>query len=237
MAVSSPALCGLVLAAGAGTRFGGPKALALDSEGTPWVARAVRMLRDAGCDDVLVMLGASADQAVPLVPTGARIVVVDGWQAGLSATLRAGVDAASALPVDAALITPVDTPSRLAGSRAAGVRAGAGHGIRGSGAGARGVRRRPGSSGADRTGALDGAARDARRRYAAPAPTCRRTPRSRWSAPTCGRAPTSTEVGELSSRRRRSAAAPPPASARSACGSAAPCAASSRWTRRRRAAR
>ena len=111
MAGSPPALCGLVLAAGAGTRFGGAKALALEDDGTPWVALAVRMLSDAGCDRVLVALGASAAEARPLVPSDAEVVVVEHWQEGLSATLRAGLAAASALSAEAVLVTPVDTPA------------------------------------------------------------------------------------------------------------------------------
>jgi len=100
-----------VLAAGAGTRFGGPKALAREPDGTPWVALAVRMLRDAGCDRVVVALGAAAEEASALVPADAQIVAVDKWRDGLSASLRAGVAAASALGADAVLVTPVDTPA------------------------------------------------------------------------------------------------------------------------------
>ena len=103
-----------MLAAGAGTRFGGPKALARDPDGTPWVALAVRMLTDAGCDRVVVALGASVDEASALVPSDAQVVVVDDWQQGLSATIRAGLAAASALSADAVLITPVDTPTASA---------------------------------------------------------------------------------------------------------------------------
>ena len=48
---------GLVLAAGEGRRFGGPKApYVLDGERL--VDRAVRVLREAGCDPVVVVLGA-----------------------------------------------------------------------------------------------------------------------------------------------------------------------------------
>ena len=107
-----------MLAAGAGTRFGGPKALAREPDGTPWVALAVRMLRDAGCDRVLVALGASADQARALVPADAQVVVVADWSEGLSATLRAGLGAASALSAEAVLITPVDTPGATADAAA-----------------------------------------------------------------------------------------------------------------------
>lgn len=91
--VTPARMCGLVLAAGAGTRFGGPKALARTADGTPWVARAVRMLRDAGCADVIVALGASAPEASLLVPDDARIIVVGEWAEGLGATLRAGLGA------------------------------------------------------------------------------------------------------------------------------------------------
>jgi CTP:molybdopterin cytidylyltransferase MocA len=107
-------LCGLVLAAGAGTRFGGPKALAREPDGTPWMAFAVRMLRAAGCDPVLIALGASADAARPLVPADAQVVIVPDWSEGLSASLRAGLRAASALSAAAVLVTPVDTPGATA---------------------------------------------------------------------------------------------------------------------------
>lgn len=107
---SPSGVCGLVLAAGAGTRFGSPKALASEPDGTPWVALAVRMLREAGCDPVLVALGASADRARLLVPAGAQVVIVPDWSEGLSASLRVGLSAASAVAAEAVLVTPVDTP-------------------------------------------------------------------------------------------------------------------------------
>lgn len=105
------ALCGIVLAAGAGRRFGGPKALAREPDGTAWLTLAVRMLRAAGCADVLVVLGAGADEARALVPDDAVVVVAEDWRDGLGASLRAGLAAASALPWDGLLLTPVDTPA------------------------------------------------------------------------------------------------------------------------------
>jgi CTP:molybdopterin cytidylyltransferase MocA len=101
---------GLVLAAGAGTRFGGPKGLARDADGVPWVARAVRMLQDAGCAPVLVAVGAAADEVTALVPPGAQAVPVAAWTEGLSASVRAGLDSARASAAVALLIVPVDTP-------------------------------------------------------------------------------------------------------------------------------
>ncbi|WP_375386646.1 NTP transferase domain-containing protein [uncultured Microbacterium sp.] len=109
--MEAPRLCGLVLAAGAGTRFGGPKALARSADGTPWVHAAVRMLRAAGCAEVLVALGAGGDEAAALVPPDATIVRVADWADGLSATLRTGLAAAESSAADAVVITPVDTPA------------------------------------------------------------------------------------------------------------------------------
>lgn len=112
-------LVGLVLAAGAGSRFGGPKALARTADGTPWLLLAVRALRAGGCGRVVVAIGAQADQAQALLgsvgPEDARdveVVVVDDWERGLSATLRTGLAAAFAAGGDAhaVAIVTVDTP-------------------------------------------------------------------------------------------------------------------------------
>lgn len=99
---------GIVLAAGAGTRAGGPKALMRLGDGTPWIAQACESLLAGGCARVIVVLGAMARLARPLVPDSASIVVADDWQAGMSASLRAGLAAATG---DAALITLVDLPT------------------------------------------------------------------------------------------------------------------------------
>jgi CTP:molybdopterin cytidylyltransferase MocA len=99
---------GVVLAAGAGTRIGLPKALVV-RDGVPWVARASRLLLAAGCDRVVVVLGASASEALALVPTDATVsaVINEDWSSGMASSLRAGLAAASG---DAALVTLVDTP-------------------------------------------------------------------------------------------------------------------------------
>jgi CTP:molybdopterin cytidylyltransferase MocA len=102
-------VAGIVLAAGAGSRAGGPKALSRDDDGTPWLARAVATLRAGGCATVLVVLGAESEAARELLPVDADVVVADDWSTGLSASLRAGLRVA---PTDAtaALITLVDLP-------------------------------------------------------------------------------------------------------------------------------
>ena len=48
-------VAGLVLAAGAGRRFGSPKALLTRADGRRYVDHAVASLRDAGCDPVVVV--------------------------------------------------------------------------------------------------------------------------------------------------------------------------------------
>lgn len=106
--------CGLVLAAGAGRRFGGPKALARTPAGTPWLALAVRALRDGGCGEILVTLGASADDALPLVPPGVTVVRVSDWSTGVAASVRAGLTAAASGSAPAAVVLPVDTPDATA---------------------------------------------------------------------------------------------------------------------------
>ncbi|MBT2498136.1 nucleotidyltransferase family protein [Agromyces sp. ISL-38] len=101
-------LLGVLLAAGAGTRMGRPKALVRDASGVPWVVDGFRMLRAAGCDQVVVVLGAEADAARALVPAGADVVVAADWERGLSASLRAGLAFAAETDAEAVLVSLVD---------------------------------------------------------------------------------------------------------------------------------
>lgn len=98
---NSPTVAGVVLAAGAGTRFGMPKVSAAQGE---WLKSAVRALSEGGCDDVVVVLGA----AVVDVPAPARAVVATDWSDGLSASLRAGICAAGT--AQQLVLHLVDTP-------------------------------------------------------------------------------------------------------------------------------
>jgi len=105
---------GLLLAAGAGTRMGRPKALVTGADGTPWTVRAASTLLAGGCDDVVVVLGARADEAALLLHDrpGVRTVVASDWAAGLGASLARGLTvlATSSAPIDAALVSLVDLP-------------------------------------------------------------------------------------------------------------------------------
>ena len=100
---------GLLLAAGAGRRMGGPKAL-LELDGEPLVRRGVRLLRDGGCDPVLVVVGAAAEEVVPLCD-GAEVVPADRWESGMAASLRSGLAALTDRePVTAVVVALVDQP-------------------------------------------------------------------------------------------------------------------------------
>lgn len=117
---------GLLLAAGAGTRMGRPKALVVGDDGTPWLVAALRRLHDGGCRNVTVVLGAAADEAATLVDRAdVHVVVAADWAEGMSASLCTGL--ASLDPsADAALVTLVDLPDVTA--EVVGRVAAAGHG-------------------------------------------------------------------------------------------------------------
>lgn len=92
---------GVLLAAGAGRRYGKPKVLV---EG--WLDTAVDALRGGGCDDVILVLGAVDVAAPPEVIA----VTASDWQEGLSASLRAGLAQADRLRADYAVVHLIDTP-------------------------------------------------------------------------------------------------------------------------------
>ena len=96
---------GLLLAAGAGRRMGGPKAL-VELDGEPLVRRGVRLLDGGGCAPVVVVVGAAADRVRPLCE-GARVVEAADWATGMAASLRAGL---AAVDGDACVVALVDQP-------------------------------------------------------------------------------------------------------------------------------
>jgi CTP:molybdopterin cytidylyltransferase MocA len=101
---------GLLLAAGAGSRMGTPKALLHDPDGTSWLVRSVVALRDGGCAGVTVVLGAEATRAAALLEgLDVRVVVADEWAEGMGASLRAGLAAVEG-DEDAVVVSLVDLP-------------------------------------------------------------------------------------------------------------------------------
>ena len=76
---------GLILAAGAGSRMGQPKA-SLIVDGERLIDRAVANFLNAGIKEVFVVLGAWQGD----VP-GAHIIINDQWAQGMGSSLRAGL--------------------------------------------------------------------------------------------------------------------------------------------------
>jgi CTP:molybdopterin cytidylyltransferase MocA len=101
--INSGPVAGVLLAAGAGTRYGMPKVLA---EQGRWLRAGVAALDDGGCDDVVVVLGA----AIVEIPGPGRAVIADDWAVGLSASVRAGVAAVDGTQAEFVVLLTVDTP-------------------------------------------------------------------------------------------------------------------------------
>jgi len=101
---------GLVLAAGAGRRLGQPKAL-VDIGGELLVDRAVRVLAEAGCDPVVVVLGAQAHDVVAAASLDHAVVVVnDGWSDGMGSSLRCGLAVVADNDAPDVVVLLVDQP-------------------------------------------------------------------------------------------------------------------------------
>lgn len=104
---------GVLLAAGDGSRMGTPKAL-LELDGRLLVDAAVGVLSAGGCDPVVVVLGAGADEVRRSADLSA-VVAVDNprWSEGQSTSLRTGLAALDELPgtaPQAAVLALVDQP-------------------------------------------------------------------------------------------------------------------------------
>jgi nicotine blue oxidoreductase len=97
---------GLLLAAGAGSRFGAPKALVRFGGGS-LVERGVALLVSGGCAPVHVVLGAEAERVPPL--DGVTMVLNPDWATGLASSVRVGL---ASLPAsaDAVVLALVDQP-------------------------------------------------------------------------------------------------------------------------------
>ncbi|HEU4511835.1 MAG TPA: nucleotidyltransferase family protein [Nocardioidaceae bacterium] len=106
-----PNVRGLLLAAGAGRRMGGPKALLRDDSGEAFVTRGVRVLRDGGCEGVTVVVGAAAEEVGGvLADADVAVTVAADWGSGMGASLRAGLADPSLDGAEAVVVSLVDLP-------------------------------------------------------------------------------------------------------------------------------
>jgi molybdenum cofactor cytidylyltransferase len=99
---------GLVLAAGAGTRFGGRKQLA-ELDGRPLLEHALRAMTAAPVERVVVVLGALVEEVTATVDLhGAEPFTCERWDEGLAVSLACGLAQLSAC--EAVVVTLGDQP-------------------------------------------------------------------------------------------------------------------------------
>jgi CTP:molybdopterin cytidylyltransferase MocA len=101
-------IAGIILAAGASSRMGSPKAL-LEYRGESFIQRLVRVLSPV-CGRVIVVLGYHSAEIRPGIPGSAVITMNPAPERGQLSSLQTAL---AALPADAEgfLFTPVDSPA------------------------------------------------------------------------------------------------------------------------------
>lgn len=105
-----------MLAAGAGRRFGMAKAL-VRYRGQLFVEHAADVLHAAGCEPVVVVLGAlSEDVRSTAMLSGSSLVDNPDWASGMGSSLRVGLSTLAGTDATAVVVLPVDTPDVTAGA-------------------------------------------------------------------------------------------------------------------------
>jgi len=95
----------IIIGAGAGTRFGGPKAIATLSDGRRFVDAVAQMASDAGCDPIVAVLPPGVEP-----PPAVRVVRNARPGAEQITSVRLGLAQLVGTPAIAALLWPVDHP-------------------------------------------------------------------------------------------------------------------------------
>lgn len=105
----------IVLAAGAGSRFGGGKLLA-PYLGRTLIGATLEGLREAPVDEIIVVVGKQAEELRDVCePYGVHVVENPDWEEGMSTSVRAGIEATKP-GMQAAIVLLADQP--LVGSLA-----------------------------------------------------------------------------------------------------------------------
>ena len=109
-------VAGLLLAAGAGRRYGMPKALVPHGDGL-LVEHGLGTLRDGGASPIVVVLGARHEEIEDRADlAGAVVIINEDWPTGMGSSLRAGLTALGSTDVDAVAVLLVDTPGITSGA-------------------------------------------------------------------------------------------------------------------------
>ena len=104
-------LGGIVLAAGAGSRLGGRAKGLIEIEGEPLVERTLRVLREVGVDELVVVTGHYRAQLESWLESAAVVEVTQPLDTHTQAdSLRLGVAGLSE-NIDAVMVLPVDMPA------------------------------------------------------------------------------------------------------------------------------
>jgi molybdenum cofactor cytidylyltransferase len=91
----------IILAGGASSRLGEPKQL-IRLGGENLLERAVRVAREAGCEPVVVVVGAEHAKVLGNSALGDIVTVInDKWQEGMASSIRLGVGALKHVAADA----------------------------------------------------------------------------------------------------------------------------------------
>ena len=89
-------IAAIILAAGGSRRLGQPKQLVRVGDET-LLERTIRVVREAGVDDVSVVLGAQSEVIQARVDLSeVRVIVNSEWESGIASSIRAGVGAVGA---------------------------------------------------------------------------------------------------------------------------------------------
>lgn len=100
----------VVLAAGAGTRFGGTKQV-VELRGKPLAQHAVDAAFAAGVEEIVVVVGHDAERVRSALhlPVIGRFVVNPTYASGMASSLAAGLRGLGD-PIEAAIVLPADQP-------------------------------------------------------------------------------------------------------------------------------
>jgi molybdenum cofactor cytidylyltransferase len=103
----------VILAAGASTRLGQPKQLAM-LEGETLLERAIRTALESGCSPIVVVLGANSAHILANTTLGNAVPAInDAWPEGMSTSIRLGIHTLQSIaPLsEGAILMTCDQPS------------------------------------------------------------------------------------------------------------------------------